>query len=327
MKKSKMIRAYKIHITVLTSAHIGSGETIPKYAYIYDKESGYFKIINQKKLTELLVERNVFDEYLGLISGLPKKGKNKESSLYDFLDERGLAQDDIIQSFTQYTVKNENPQDFKLFYNIKLFIKDSDNRPYIPGSSIKGMLIGAISSDSDSADNIKAISRAISIADSAPISLDNLMINKVYRFNYKIRKDSSLNEYAEFLRPNTQICAIMKLDESVISIKELKAHLERVYNDYFQLYLSKFADLDNIYIPTITPKAYLGAFTGYPTKTIVYPKYKENAPKKAPDYLARILNKKPLKCTKLNNRLQENGAIQIQFEEIPMEKTKNEIRT
>ncbi|NLC16528.1 MAG: hypothetical protein GX756_01435 [Clostridiales bacterium] len=324
MKKSKMIRAYKIHITVLTSAHIGSGETIPKYAYIYDKESGYFKIINQKKLTELLVERNVFDEYLGLISKLPEYCDNEKSSLNDFLDKWELAQDDIIQSFTQYTVKNENPQDFK-FYNIKLFIKDSDNRPYIPGSSIKGMLIGAISSDS--ADNIKAISRAISIADSAPISLDNLMINKVYRFNYKEDKDLSLNEYVEFLRPNTQICAIMKLDESVISIKELKAHLERVYNDYFQLYLSKFADLDNIYIPTITPKAYLGAFTGYPIKTIVYPKHKENAPKKAPDYLARILNKKPLKCTKLNNRLQENGAIQIQFEEIPMEKTKNEIRT
>ncbi|HEY8391086.1 MAG TPA: type III-A CRISPR-associated RAMP protein Csm5, partial [Clostridia bacterium] len=325
---------YKINITVLTSVFIGSGEEIQKYEYIDDKKSDFIRIINQKKLIELLGKN--YDRYLELIANLHAYKNNQAASLYDFLVNLRLYHY-AIDSLTEYKINKGI--ELGSFCRIKTFVKDHNNQPYVPGSSIKGMLINSISSgifqDNKKID-IQKISSAISVSDSKPISTDDLMLNKVYRYNFKKRKESNLNEYIEILKPGTQINSVLSLDEKIIKIDEIKDHLKTTYSAYDKYYLSKFGGKDIIFAKSKNNGiiSYLGAYTGYPTKTIIYPVYKEKASQIAESLLSKKSKDKEkekdndkakndvfplcLKCTQINGKLQENGAIEIAFEKIDL---------
>lgn len=333
---------YKINITVLTSVFIGSGEEIQKYEYIDDKKSDFIRIINQKKLIELLGKN--YDRYLELIANLHAYKNNQAASLYDFLVNLRLYHY-AIDSLTEYKINKGI--ELGSFCRIKTFVKDHNNQPYVPGSSIKGMLINSISSGIDQ-DNkkidIQKISSAISVSDSKPISTDNLMLNKVLRYNYKKKKISELNEYIEILKPKTEIKSILSLDEKIINIDEIKEYLKTTYSAYYKYYLSKFYNLSKnggaeiVFAKSDGIISYLGAYTGYPTKTTIYPTHKEQAPQEAEKQL--LIKEKDkekekdndkakndvfplcLKCTQINGKLQENGAIEIAFEKIDLKVNK-----
>ena len=57
---------YKVELEVITRIHIGSGEKIKKYEYVYD-DGDFVRIINLSKLIELMTKENMFDDFLGFI--------------------------------------------------------------------------------------------------------------------------------------------------------------------------------------------------------------------------------------------------------------------
>lgn len=132
------MRHYQVEVTVLTNLFIGSGETFTKKEYAYDRRTLAVHIIDMKKMMEFLMKRNMLQQYERFLLN------PKERDLMAWLKRMKL--EFRLSEITAYTVDNDLPLERNL-NEIHLFIKDAYGIPYVPGSSIKGMirtsLIGA----------------------------------------------------------------------------------------------------------------------------------------------------------------------------------------
>jgi CRISPR/Cas system CMR subunit Cmr6 (Cas7 group RAMP superfamily) len=317
---------YKVELEVITRIHIGSGEKIKKYEYVYD-DGDFVRIINLSKLIELMTKENMFDDFLGFIQQATRNVNNREASLYEYLNSRKnlqgrvLSDKEVLDSITDYKVYIK--KNLSRFQDIRLFMKDSMKKPYVPGSSVKGMIINAISAVMPEKD-IKAVSSAIILSDSLPIDTANLIIDTVKRYNIKKGKESAVNEYIEFLKPQTKIRMTLKLDTNVITIDQIEYALQTFYQIYQKYYRNYFAGAVTP-LPARKNCMFLGAYTGFSTKTVVYPKYREHACQRAAQILSRQFRKPErffmfrnvaplcLKCVSINGKLYENGAVSIEF--------------
>lgn len=131
-------KRYEMKLITYSPVHIGSGEVISKKNYVLNTRKNKIEFLNEDKLFKLLYNRNLlnkFEEYTL---------SNGRRDMSEFISKNNL--DNSYSQAISYSIEADN-LDFranKSLNNINLTIKDAFNKPYIPGSSIKGSLVNAI---------------------------------------------------------------------------------------------------------------------------------------------------------------------------------------
>jgi CRISPR-associated protein Csm5 len=127
----------EITLHTLAPVFIGSGESLTKKEYIFDPKAGKIHMPDLARLTAFLSGRKLlpaFESYLL---------HPRNNDLLKFLSDNGIGQKDY-PSFVAYTIDAGEAAYSTHFRNILTFIKDATGQPYIPGSSLKGVLRTAI---------------------------------------------------------------------------------------------------------------------------------------------------------------------------------------
>lgn len=128
-----MLKCYKVKLKTLAPVHIGSGQDIQKSEYVYDRNTGTLYVLDTYKLFEGLKKRGLLDSFEEFMLRSP------EATMTEFVEKKGI---NYYKDWARYscivgkTKKYTNP--------IKAFIKDAYGMPYIPGSSLKGVIRNAL---------------------------------------------------------------------------------------------------------------------------------------------------------------------------------------
>ncbi|MBQ8749180.1 MAG: type III-A CRISPR-associated RAMP protein Csm5 [Clostridia bacterium] len=225
------MQVYEIELEVLSNIHIGNGTKIAKYEYVYDDKQKLYKILDTKKLFDYLVDINKAEDYISFVGGLANNRSNADSNLLFFFTKNVKNYKYILDDYMIYQADNYS-NDERL-EDIECFIKDKlTNKPYIPGSSLKGALRNAILysllelakklnelknvdylKNEIIARTLKQIMKGISVADSNLIDNASLCVSKIQYL--KLNKDQikSLNQKYEMLKAGTKTKFVMTIDE------------------------------------------------------------------------------------------------------------------
>lgn len=285
---------YTITLEVLTPVYIGNGNSISKKDF--EIKGNRANIYDPIKLYSIFGNR--YEEFL-----------MNPYSLTDYLS-RNKANN--IEKALKYSVYCGN-SNIRKSDGIMEFIKDPYGCPYIPGSSLKGVLRTAILSykirEKNSyeykkdpisrganriekellGDTSNSLFRHIRISDSMPLSADDLILCKKTDV-FKNGSPKSLNICREALKTGTEIKFHMTIDETdnVSQKKMLQADyimnsIREFTRQYQDNYLRKFSTYDGVkYGEEII---YLGGGTGFLTKTVNHAIYGNEALKNIAYYL------------------------------------------
>ena len=260
-------KRYKLTLTVEGLVHIGDGGKYGKKDYFLTKQKT-IAILNAPSFVSKL-DQDQLDDYCEFLK------KDSRTGLQEYLDrKKGL--DAVAQGARLYTLDARLTRARRgsyQYFDIWRFVKDAHGCPYVPGSSIKGMLRTAILisliardrqayeqlydreetlSRRQSADGgiqrkafwvgqldrggnsaVNDVLRYLSVSDSDPLSVDDLVLAKKYdkfsqkddgRQKKKLGKISDeeayyqgneLNIYRECLRPGATIRATLSVDERI----------------------------------------------------------------------------------------------------------------
>jgi len=138
------LKHYRIRITALSPIYVGDGKLIGKKEYIRRSRRAPVEIPDQKKMFMYLLSSRAraFEEYM-------LDQRKTAPDLYQWLQAQGISEA-VISSWIRYSMDTGdafiNPQNGRNATpkGIQSFQKDTYEKPYIPGSSIKGMLRTAI---------------------------------------------------------------------------------------------------------------------------------------------------------------------------------------
>lgn len=124
----------KLRLETISPVHIGKGEKITSYSdYIYD--DGYVYYIDYNKLENYMMKKNnmddLIDDFVDIVRNQASSNKKRKYRLKDFFKEHGL-------NYKDYTY-NKLPANEEITEEINRALC-SGIRPYIPGSSIKGLI-------------------------------------------------------------------------------------------------------------------------------------------------------------------------------------------
>lgn len=149
------MKYWKMKLTCQSPIHIGSGDIYQKNQYVYedDGKRAHIYFLNESKWAEFLEKEKLLDSF---VSEIHKKFMH--FSIYDFLNAyRGNnCQPESLKGLMKKLVDSgvlSKPATADVPYSknsrnalndIHTFIKDSDGRMYIPGSSLKGVFRTAI---------------------------------------------------------------------------------------------------------------------------------------------------------------------------------------
>jgi hypothetical protein len=247
-------KIYKITLTTLTNLHIGSGETIETFDY-YIKDN-QFCYIDQDKLVDFLIEKDKEEEFTKTILATKR---NQDRNIELILNKIGIQN---LMPITKYCLNGlpEQKNNKAILTRIDGFIKNSLDRPFIPGSSIKGFISNCLGIDiRDKKDKLKG--NLFSVSDSNELSPDDLWVTKNGYYNhmnldvkdgiYKIgakpggkkvlKVNTGQSNYIEFIRPGTKIEFILKIkDNGYFDINKIKESIKKVNKNYQALYQELF---------------------------------------------------------------------------------------
>lgn len=133
-----MPNPYKIELTTLTPVCIGSGEKLSPYAdFIIDQANEEIHYINKAAVEKILGEYpELMDDYVsGITSGL--NTRNQEFGLKSFLEEE-LNLDEEEYILKSYQCSGTGIKE------LNTIVKNAGQKPYIPGSTIKGAIKTAL---------------------------------------------------------------------------------------------------------------------------------------------------------------------------------------
>lgn len=120
----------KAKLKTLTPIHIGSGDSISPLEYYVDSETGRFCVLNINSLLSDSGFSPYVDKFIreaGLVRNISKI----------------INDESILRKHVIYAIPISSEARQSNFIEVKAFSK-SANRPYIPGSSLKGSIISAL---------------------------------------------------------------------------------------------------------------------------------------------------------------------------------------
>lgn len=140
---SDFLKHYEMKIQVLSPMHIGSGEKIGKKEYIYLPWDNKVIIPDVRRMLAEIQKRGIERQYADYVL------KNNRDELGNWMKKQGFQKKDFL-CFQKYTLDagdtllEPGKQRDQRTREILCFIKDSYGTPFVPGSSIKGMLRTAL---------------------------------------------------------------------------------------------------------------------------------------------------------------------------------------
>lgn len=137
-------------ITCIAPVHIGNGTVYKAYEYLYDKAHHQVLFLNEAKWIAFLAEHGLMDPFAAYMEdtaqALTRRGNFTGQYVWEWLRGKGVSSD-AIRRLALRTAK-ASP---RAVMGKKNHLNDvavqaalADGRPYIPGSSIKGVLRTAI---------------------------------------------------------------------------------------------------------------------------------------------------------------------------------------
>lgn len=262
---------FEISLLTIAPVHIGNGIEMSKKEYICENGRYYFP--NLYKLYTCLSSKrgNLLEKYDDQVIN------NSRMDLQSFLQDNYISE----RNFGGYSIPVTDVDNKK--GNVKQFIRDAYQQPYIPGSSLKGALRTVISYQNkwlnDFGGQIRIGSSTyndfyskIRVSDSLPLKNDQLLICTKYTWSQqKGGHPKALNLYREAIKPLTKITFSLTVEgeKQIQEIRRLQKLCGQHYKDYFNYFLR---ELDaSQYIQNIgnCPYIYIGAGSGFWTKVFL----------------------------------------------------------
>ena len=125
-------------LTCVAPVHIGSGEMLKSFEYLYDKDRQQVYFLNEGKWAHFLASHNLLDEFTAV---LDRTSNFSRINLWQWLQGKGFSAEACDVFIKRKAVLNTDLSDKKGTLNdISPGICDGNGNLYVPGSSIKGML-------------------------------------------------------------------------------------------------------------------------------------------------------------------------------------------
>ena len=140
MTQTEHLSVYDLILKVRSPLHIGSGNVCAKTDYLFDPRTDTVSMINPEALFAWLYKKRLVDQYERFVfSG--------DSRLYGFLKTSGITNQEL-DALCLYKVSAADAlDDSHTLKEIHTFVRDSGNRVYVPGGSVKGALRTVILAD------------------------------------------------------------------------------------------------------------------------------------------------------------------------------------
>jgi CRISPR-associated RAMP protein, csm5 family len=124
-------------IRVIGPIHVGDGKQLKKTEFLYDKQRNRVFVLDSMKMYAYLEKVKLLDRFQDYVLGM---GKN--TNLFPFLQNQNIPRESW-ESWKSYDYGISVRENTSL-NEIHSFVKDANGNPYIPGSSIKGMIRTAL---------------------------------------------------------------------------------------------------------------------------------------------------------------------------------------
>lgn len=302
------LKRYQIKLTVRSPVFIGSGMTMGKKEYVYDRTRHKVKIPDLPSMFSGI-------EKLGLMKHFEEYMLESREDLYKWLSRVGIFPN-VYNQWIRYELDaGDAVMRDKSKKEIHLFIKDPMGLPYIPGSSMKGALRTALLTKDILQDNhrkttiidsvrkakyseenkhlgkeaqmmeagtfmklkrkkdepsdpINDYMAAVRISDSKPLQLDDLVLCQKIDLNLS-GETKSMPLIRECLKPGTVVEFDLTIDTSLYDFS-IEMLLDAIKENYSLQY-------DVFVRPFKGKKAhspygcYVGGGSGFVSKTNVYP--------------------------------------------------------
>ncbi len=298
------LKHHTITLKILSPVYIGSGNSISKKEYIFDRNSQTVHVPNQVKMMGFFLKKRLlerFEKYL----------LNDHRDFAVWLRENHVSKEEYLR-FCEYSLDSGDAVfEDKGKKEIQTFIKDAYNCPYIPGSSLKGALRTAllayeISENRNAySQNIRALATAplnkrkslqaemkafekavfskkvtedesidvlsgLRISDSRPLSTKDLTLcQKIDLCVGEDKRRNKLNILREALTLKTLVHFDLTIDSTVCpyTAEDIALAVGKFSVQYDRNFRSAFS---------VKPKAQpqlllLGGGVGYASKTVTYP--------------------------------------------------------
>ena len=133
-------------LEVITPVSIGNGQVAKVLDYILDASNQEVYILNQKKWFQYLYSLHKLTDYEAYIKSYTS-GYTKET-IYEWMARTiCIPNDTVLSSVSKRQLRCVKSSIFKRsLNNVNLCMTDLDGMPYIPGSSLKGVIISAVMS-------------------------------------------------------------------------------------------------------------------------------------------------------------------------------------
>ena len=144
--ESYLRRGY-IEFLTLSPVFIGSGKELNKKEYIYDRNTGSICLVDFRKMCEGLQSRKLIDAFESYLmedveatnrkqGGYPRQ--NRE--LIHFLRDNRVPEAAYKNWYIGSVKVADNSMNMHSAKSIQMFMRNAQGRPFVPGSSFKGML-------------------------------------------------------------------------------------------------------------------------------------------------------------------------------------------
>ncbi len=121
-------------LTCISPVHIGSGETLKSFEYIYNWQKQEVYFVDEARLIQFLGHRSLMDDFTVFV------GEPRNKGLYNWLKSKGCVDRNML-GLSLRRAEVIPSKDKKLSLNeVHVQAALADGTPYIPGSSIKGAL-------------------------------------------------------------------------------------------------------------------------------------------------------------------------------------------
>lgn len=141
----------KYELTCVSPVHIGSGEKLRAFEYLYDRERQEAHFLDEGKWIRFLARHGLMDSFAAYLEQTAKamgeKGPFLGENVWEWLRRKDIPEDEIrsLAARTALAATNTvDPEGRGTLNEISCQMALSDGRPYIPGSSIKGALRTAL---------------------------------------------------------------------------------------------------------------------------------------------------------------------------------------
>ena len=144
-KMTPYLKRYRMKITAIGPIHVGDGKKLKKIEYIYDKQNNRVFVLDTTKTYSYLEQEGKlgrFQEYILSPEKDRYKDEDNSKDIFSFLLKENISKE-IWESWKRYDYSITERENTRL-NEIHSFVKDANGNPYIPGSSIKGMIRTAL---------------------------------------------------------------------------------------------------------------------------------------------------------------------------------------